>query len=94
MKILSLETHIGQPYVAGETKITPVSQSLRLQIPGLPGGLIWNRPVAVRVRLPVGPEETLPIWDMTRVFQLLVVGLGLLGGMFTVLAWQTTKKVK
>ena len=94
MKILSLETHTGQPYAAGETKIAPVSQSLRLQIPGLPGGFIWNRPLAVRVQPPDGPEETLPIWDMTRIFQLLIVGLGLLGGLFTILAWKTAKKAQ
>lgn len=41
------------------------------------GGLVWNRPLAVRVRGPVG-ETRLPIRDVTRRGQLLLYGLSLL----------------
>jgi len=92
MKILHLETQTGEPIQAGENTITLVSQSVRLQPPGFPGGLIWNRPVAVRVQTGSEPEKTLPVRDVTRLAQLLVVGLGLVGGLFTILAWKMTSK--
>jgi len=92
MKILYVETQTGEAVYAGETSLRPVSQSIRLQIPGFPGGLIWNRPVAVRVQPPTGPEQTLPVRDITRLMQLLVVGLGLVGGLFTLLAWRIAKR--
>ncbi len=94
MKILNLETQTGQPYYAGETKITPVSRSVRLQLPFVPGGLIWNRPVAVRVEPPGQPEETLPIQDLTRILQVLILGLGFLGGLFSLIAWSIRKSKK
>ena len=93
MKILTLETKTGQPYAAGETRITPVSRLLRLQIPGVPGGLIWNRPVAVRVQPPNGPEEVLPVRDVTRLAQILIIGLGFLGGLFAITALKTARKM-
>ncbi len=92
MKILHIDTRTGEPVLAGETTITPVSQSVRLQLPGVPGGFIWNRPLAVRVQTGSGPAQTLPVRDVTRLAQLLVVGLGLLGGLFTLLAWKMIKR--
>ncbi len=41
------------------------------------GGLVWNRPVGVRVRGPQG-DQRLPIYDVTRRLQLAAYGLSLL----------------
>ena len=41
------------------------------------GGIVWNRPLAVRLRGPAG-ETRLPIRDVTRRGQILLYGLSLL----------------
>lgn len=72
---VQVETHAGAPIQAGETQITPLARVLRLRLPGAPGGLIWNRPVAVVTRTPDGREKVLPIQDVTRQAQLSILGM-------------------
>ena len=72
--MFKLETRAGKPIVAGKVKITPIAQVLRLQPPGLRGGLIWNRPVAVQVEKEDGSQGLIPIRDMTRLVQIALVG--------------------
>jgi hypothetical protein len=80
----SLENHAGEPIQAGEMELIPVSQAARLQIPGLPLNLIWNRPVSVIARREDGAQTTLLVHDYTRRAQLILLGIGLLGSW---LAW-------
>ena len=77
MPILTIENQAGSPIQAGTNRILPFSQVVRLQIPGIKGGLVWNRPVAVLVQAADGSEETLDIPDITRQAQLTFLGAAL-----------------
>jgi hypothetical protein len=66
---------IQMEYSAGETitteagvRITPFSKILRLRLPGLKGGLIWNRPSSLLVEAD-GEEQVMNIPDPTRTAQ-------------------------
>ena len=63
---IQTETKAGEAITMGETKIVPFSKSLRVQIPGWHGGLIWNRPVSLLVVSSDGSEQIIPIVDVTR----------------------------
>lgn len=87
--IFTIENRAGKTIQAGENWIMPISQAIRLQIPGLPGGLIWNRPVSVVVTTPSGQEQILPIRDITRIAQLSFIGMAILG---VLLFWRAARK--
>jgi hypothetical protein len=72
-----IETKAGQPIQDGKTTITPYSQSLRIQIPGVNGGLIWNRPVSILAASEDGQEEIIPVPDVTRQVLWAIIGAGL-----------------
>jgi hypothetical protein len=76
---IHVENMAGRSIQAGENQIMPVSQAVRLHLPGLPGGLVWNRPVSVVVTTPDGQEQVLPIRDLTRIVQLLIFGAAIVG---------------
>jgi hypothetical protein len=80
----NVETRAAPPVIVGETRIVPMARSLRIQIPGLPGGLVWNRPVAVVAQTAGGQEQVLPVRDITRQVQLALFSGALLG---TLLVW-------
>ena len=63
---IQTETRAGETITMGGTKIVPFSKSLRVQIPGLQGGLIWNRPAKLLVTSSDGYEQIIPIVDVTR----------------------------
>jgi hypothetical protein len=86
---LTVENMAGSPIQAGALRIVPVSQSVRLHVPGLPGGLIWNRPVSVVVTTADGQEQVLPIRDLTRIAQLTILGAAVMG---TLLFWRASRK--
>jgi hypothetical protein len=69
----------GQPVRAGEWTITPVSKASIVQIPGLLGGFVWNRPAYVRVSAPDQPDRVLPVHDLTRMIVWWIAGLAVLG---------------
>jgi len=64
--MIHLETHWGQPVMAGDAEIVPESRALTVRWPW--GGYVWNRPVGVLVRRG-SEEQRLPIVDVTRVAQ-------------------------
>ncbi len=88
---VSIKKSSGRPVQAGNLELTPISQALVVRLPGLfrnrlppsswpgRGGLVWNRPVAVRVQAPGEAARILPVYDYTRLAQFLVLGAGLLG---------------
>jgi hypothetical protein len=73
------ETHEGKPITVGNQKVTYISKALRLQVPDLPIGFVWNRPAAVRVQTEGAGEITLPVVDETRRWQILLLVLGIAG---------------
>ena len=64
--IVRVETTVGRPISVDDQEIVPVARSVHVQVPGVSGGLIWNRPVAVLVRAADGTEYQLPVHDVTR----------------------------
>ena len=81
MSILSIENQAGAPIQAGANRLVPFSQVVRLQVPGMQGGLVWNRPVSVLVQAADGSEEVLAIPDPTRQAQLTFLGAALGAGL-------------
>ena len=72
-------TQEGIPLKVGDQTITLVSRALRwLPMQGF-GGVVWNRPVAVKIRTVSGVEHILPVVDETRRRQAMLVALGLAG---------------
>lgn len=78
MPLLNNETHAGPPIHAGQTRLVPFAQTVRVSIPGA-GGLVWSRPTAIVIQTPEGGETVLPVVDVTRQAQLTLLGLGFLG---------------
>ena len=68
--LVKLETKAGAAIPFNDVKIVPFSRVLQVQIPGLPGGFIWNRPVSVATISPDGSEHVLPVRDVTRQAQI------------------------
>lgn len=69
-RMIRFETHAGAPVKSGDTRLIPFTKALVIQFPGLPGGLVWNRPVSVLAISPDGEEHLLPIEDKTRQIQI------------------------
>jgi hypothetical protein len=75
------ETHEGKPITVGDQKVTVISKALRLQVPNMPIGIVWNRPAAVRVQTEGAGEITLPVVDETRRYQIMLLALGIAGSL-------------
>lgn len=72
-QMIHVETHWGEPVMAGDAEIVPCSQSLTVRWPW--GGYVWNRPVGVLVRRG-GEEQRVPIVDVTLVARIVLFALG------------------
>ena len=72
-------TQEGSPLQVGDQTITVVSRALRWTWPMGFGGIVWNRPVAVKIRTASGVEHVLPVVDETRRRQIAIFFLGLVG---------------
>lgn len=91
-KVINLETQGGQPISAGNFTLTPFAQSLRIRIPGLRGGLVWNRPISILVTGADGQEQVIPVPDVTRQVQWGLLGGGLAGSLLLWLIFQRNRK--
>jgi hypothetical protein len=88
-QLVKIENRAGHPIQAGEIQIIPITQSIKAQPPGFWGLLLWNRPTAVVVRTADGQEKVLPVQDITRYTQLILMGIGVLGSL---LIWLALRK--
>jgi len=79
MPQIRFEIQRGTPVAAGGSQVTPVTKTLCIPLPGIAGGLIWNRPFAVEVRTAEGEEWSLPVPDVTRQAQIALLVMGLIG---------------
>ena len=86
---ISIKKSSGRPIKAGSLELTPVSQAVVVRLPGPTGGLVWNRPVAIRVEAPGKAAQVLPVYDYTRLSQILILDAGLLG---STLIWLVFRK--
>jgi hypothetical protein len=68
----------GEPHRINEMTITPVAQALTIRWPG--GGFVWNRPVGLLIERN-GQVERRPVQDWTRLLQVGLLLLGLVGGL-------------
>ena len=89
MAVFQIENRAGESIASGGTKITLISQAVRIQPPGFSGGLIWNRPASVVIQNANGEERVVPIPDVTRLALLAILGMALGGGL---LIWLTRRK--
>ena len=98
---ISIKKSSGRPVTAGNLVLTPVSQAVLIRTPGQVNGLVWNRPVAVRVQrvqttgeemqAPQTPQDV-PVYDYTRRAQMLILGVGLLGSALIWLIFRNRSK--
>ena len=65
----------GTPVVHQGRTLVPVTRSFLLRLPGQQGGLVWNRPVGVRVQEPSG-ARWLRVTDPTRRIQVGILAAG------------------
>lgn len=90
-RILIQQTSAGEPVVAGDVKIYPVSRSYRLNFPSGNGGIVWNRPRSVIVEDAMGRRQIIPIHDYTRRMQIGILGAGLITAVLTWLIFRNSK---
>jgi hypothetical protein len=82
------ELHEAKPIGIGSQKVIVISKALRLQVPGVPVGFVWNRPAAVRVQTEGAGEVTLPVTDETRRLQILLLAIGIIGSILIAALFQ------
>jgi len=78
---IHIRTNVGKAININGSTIVPIARSVHIRLPWVPGGIIWNRPVAVLVRHSDGTEYTLPVHDVTRRLQVLILTAGALGAL-------------
>lgn len=83
---LKIKTFRGQSARKDNIEITPVSQTLFLNLPFY--RLVWSRPVAVLVSKD-GTEERLAIVDVTKLVQIVLLTIGA-GSAILGLIWSRT----
>jgi len=86
------QTNTGEPVRVGDLSIYPVARSYRINMPGVHGGIIWNRPVAVIVENSRGDRQELPVVDRTRQLQIAIFSAGLFGAFLTWLLFRKSRK--
>ncbi len=65
--LLRIDTLTSPPIPVPGGEVSVRSRAVQVRIPGVHGGLIWNRPVASVVRTADGQEQVLPVPDVTRI---------------------------
>ena len=93
-KIFTREFHSGAPIRADTFTLVPFNQVVKIQIPGLTGGLIWNRPSTILARTTDGQEFVIPVKDVTRQVQIALFGGAFLASLFYFLAIQLSRRAK
>ena len=92
--LIALETYAGEPIKSGDKKIIPFSQALTVRFPFFNGGLTWNRPVSVLEVSADGEEQVLPIQDVTRITQIILLSTGAVASLLIWLIFRTVRKGK
>ena len=76
--IVRISREDGRPIRAGGRTLTPQVQTVRLKLPHLTAGMLWRRPYAVVVKDTDGEETILPVVDVTRAAQMMMLLAGVL----------------
>ncbi|MBI5031328.1 MAG: hypothetical protein HZB51_12430 [Chloroflexi bacterium] len=79
--LIQIETRWGKPIQSNGRKIIVQSRALQINLPFLNGGIVWNRPVSVLVLAEHGPDQFIPVRDVTRIAQVLlfIIAIGVAG---------------
>ena len=72
-----IQTLTGRPVKVGDVHVYVRSQVLQMRLPFGYGGLLWNRPLSVRIWRQNGEEQTLSVPDVTRTAVLTLLALSL-----------------
>ncbi|MBC8506153.1 MAG: hypothetical protein ISR58_12180 [Anaerolineales bacterium] len=88
---IDAKTQAGKPIKVGDLEIVPLVRHLRMQPPDFRGTLLWGTPKAVIVKDSHGTQEILPIRDVTRRAQMLLLGFGFLGSLLIWLSLRARK---
>jgi hypothetical protein len=91
-KIFSREFRSGAPIQTGTYTLVPFNAVMRIQIPGMMGGLIWNRPSSILARTRDGQEFVIPVKDITRRVQIALFGGAFLASIFYFLAVRLSRR--
>jgi hypothetical protein len=94
MPLIEYITQAGDPIQAGEAQLIPFSTSLRIRLPFLPAGWIWNRPTAVVVKTGNGGDHLIPIIDTTRRAQIVLLLVGIIGALLVWIGFRTIHRSK
>lgn len=89
MPVIETAVKTGNSRQAGNFRLTPLTQVLKVQLPGSQAGFIWNRPKAIVVETLDGQKKILPVTDVTRVAIWAMLAGGLLGAIVVrILFWK------
>jgi hypothetical protein len=80
---MQVETLAGAGVDFQDWRVVPFVKTIRLQVPGMPAGMVWTRPAAVLAIAPDGTEQVLPVQDVTRRMVCLLLGAGLVAWFVT-----------
>ncbi len=72
-----IEMQTGEPIPVGDQQITVSSRAWQLRLPF--GGFVWNHPAFVTTQTADGQTRVLPVYDVTRIAQALILALGIAG---------------
>lgn len=86
------ETRAATPILIGKSRLVLFSRAWVIPLPRLSGGLVWNRPAAVLVVSPEGGEAILPIFDLTRRIQWILLAIGAIGAGMIWLLYRPKRK--
>ena len=79
MSVIERVLKTGDTMQVSDYELTPLTEVVKIQLPGKHAGLIWNHPKAVIVRTTDGRESHLPVRDVTRIVMWATLAGGLLG---------------
>jgi hypothetical protein len=85
------QTSAGDPIAVDDYMVYPVARSYRLNMPGVHGGIIWNRPHVVIVEDSGGDRQVIPVVDPTRRLQISILGAAVVGTLLTWLIFRNSR---
>lgn len=81
---IQTEVKTGAPLQVGDATVSLRTRVVQVRLPqraAVRGGLVWSRPISVSVQPASGPEQIVPIYDVTRLAQASLLALGLFGAL-------------
>ncbi|MEN4012028.1 MAG: hypothetical protein AB1453_06905 [Chloroflexota bacterium] len=86
---MTVRNHQSPPIEWRGSKISPIGQAVQFN-PSARFGFVWNRPVAVRIQPADGASYVQPVYDLTRIIQILIVCASL--AVMYLLNWMTKRR--